>query len=86
MRFCGIFFNCLHLPLFLGEKAREEAEHLGRKMRRYWTAFAREGEPGGWPRWPLYREGQVLRLDVPVGLLPDPYGERCRTLEALGLL
>ncbi|MGC8967207.1 MAG: carboxylesterase/lipase family protein [Thermus sp.] len=74
------------LPLFLGEQAREEAEYLGRKMRRYWTAFAREGEPGGWPRWPLYREGQVLRLDVPVGLLPDPYEERCRALEALGLL
>ncbi len=74
------------LPLFLGEEARGQAEYLGRKMRRYWTAFAKEGEPSGWPRWPLYREGLVLRLDVPVGLLPDPYAERCGALEGLGLL
>uniref|UniRef100_A0A7C2C121 Carboxylic ester hydrolase n=1 Tax=Thermus islandicus TaxID=540988 RepID=A0A7C2C121_9DEIN len=74
------------LPLFLGAEARERAERLGRWMRRYWTGFAREGEPGGWPRWPLYREGFVLRLDDPLGLLPDPYEERCRPLERLGLL
>lgn len=74
------------LPLFLGREARERAERLRRWMRRYWTGFAREGEPGGWPRWPLYREGFVLRLDDPLGLLPDPYEERCRPLERLGLL
>ncbi|GAB5603271.1 polyhydroxybutyrate depolymerase [Thermus sp. FJN-A] len=74
------------LPLFLGEEAKAEAEYLGRKMRRYWTSFAKGGEPEGWPRWPLYREGHLLRLDVPVGLLPDPYEERCGALEALGLL
>ncbi|BBL81414.1 hypothetical protein TthAK1_02030 [Thermus thermophilus] len=74
------------LPLFLGEEAREKAEALGRAMRRYWTGFAKDGEPKGWPRWPLYREGRLLRLDVPLGLLPDPYEERCGALEALGLL
>lgn len=55
-------------------------------MRRYWVSFAREGEPRGWPRWPTYEEGYLLRLDEPPGLLPDPYGERCGALEALGLL
>jgi para-nitrobenzyl esterase len=83
-------FGHLHtppfLPLFLGAEAWEKAEALGKRMRRYWTSFAREGEPLGWPRWPLYREGYLLRLDTPVGLLPDFYGERCGPLEALGLL
>jgi len=74
------------LPLFLTQEARERAEALGKRMRRYWVAFAREGEPKGWPRWPLYREGFVLRLDDPLGLLPDPYEERCALLEKLGLL
>lgn len=74
------------LPLFLGEEAKAKAEYLGRKMRRYWTSFAKDGEPKGWPRWPLYREGHLLRLDVPLGLLPDLYEERCGALEALGLL
>ncbi|GGM93134.1 carboxylic ester hydrolase [Thermus composti] len=74
------------LPLFLSQEAKEEGEYLGKKMRRYWTGFAKEGKPTGWPRWPLLVEGYLLRLDVPVGLLPDPYGERCGALEALGLL
>ena len=74
------------LPLFLTQEARAKAEALGARMRRYWVAFAREGEPKGWPRWPLYREGFVLRLDDPLGLLPDPYEERCALLEKLGLL
>ena len=68
------------------EEAQEEAEYLGKKMRRYWTSFAKDGEPKGWPRWPLYREGLLLRLDVPLGLLPDLYEERCGALEVLGLL
>ncbi|KHG66431.1 carboxylesterase [Thermus sp. 2.9] len=83
-------FGHLHtspfLPLFLGAEAWEKGEWLGKRMRRYWTGFAKEGEPKGWPRWPLYREGYLLRLDVPIGLLPDPYEERCSPLEALGLL
>lgn len=74
------------LPLFLSQEAKEEAEYLGKMMRRYWTSFAKEGEPKGWPRWPLYREGHLLRLDVPLGLLPDLYEERCGALEVLGLL
>ena len=74
------------LPLFLRQEAQEEAEYLGKKMRRYWTSFAKDGEPKGWPRWPLYREGHLLRLDVPLGLLPDLYEERCGALEVLGLL
>ncbi|MFN3178568.1 MAG: carboxylesterase/lipase family protein [Thermus sp.] len=74
------------LPLFLSAEAREKAEALGKRMRRYWVGFAREGEPRGWPRWPEYGEGYLLRLDEPPGLLSDPYGERCGTLEALGLL
>ena len=73
-------------PLFLSAEAREKAEALGKRMRRYWTSFAREGEPKGWPRWPTYEEGYLLRLDEPPGLLPDSYGERCGALEALGLL
>ncbi|RTH24754.1 carboxylesterase/lipase family protein [Thermus scotoductus] len=73
-------------PLFLSAEAREKAEALGKRMRRYWTSFAREGEPKGWPRWPTYEEGYLLRLDEPPGLLPDPYEERCGVLEALGLL
>lgn len=55
-------------------------------MRRYWTSFAKDGEPKGWPRWPLYREGLLLRLDVPLGLLPDLYEERCGATRVLGLL
>ncbi|WP_243029936.1 carboxylesterase/lipase family protein [Thermus altitudinis] len=74
------------LPLFLSAEARDKAEVLGKRMRRYWASFAREGEPRGWPRWPQYGEGYLLRLDEPTGLLPDPYGERCGLLEALGLL
>lgn len=74
------------LPLFLGAEAREKAEALGQRMRRYWAGFAREGEPRGWPRWPEYGEGYLLRLDEPPGLLPDPYEKECGPLEALGLL
>ncbi|RTH00652.1 carboxylesterase/lipase family protein [Thermus scotoductus] len=74
------------LPLFLTQEAYEGARRLGERMRRYWTSFAKEGEPRGWPRWPLYREGYLLLLDEPPGLLPDPYEERCGVLEALGLL
>lgn len=84
-----LFGNLLErpfLPLFLRQEAQEEAEYLGKKMRRYWTSFAKDGEPKGWPRWPLYREGLLLRLDVPLGLLPDLYEERCGALEVLGLL
>ena len=73
------------LPLFLTQEARAKAEALGKGMRRYWVGFA-QGEPGGWPPWPLYQEGLVLRLDDPIGLLPDPYEERCALLEKLGLL
>ncbi|TFU16263.1 carboxylesterase/lipase family protein [Thermus tengchongensis] len=74
------------LPLFLSAEAREKAEALGKRMRRYWVSFAREGEPRGWPRWPTYEEGYLLRLDEPPGLMPDLYEERCGALEALGLL
>ncbi|WP_114313027.1 carboxylesterase/lipase family protein [Thermus caldifontis] len=74
------------LPLFLSTEAREKAEALGKRMRRYWVGFAREGEPWGWPNWPEYGEGYLLRLDDPPGLLPDPFEERCGPLEALGLL
>ncbi|WP_041436584.1 carboxylesterase/lipase family protein [Thermus oshimai] len=74
------------LPLFLTQEAYGQAEALGRRMRRYWARFAREGEPGGWPRWPLYEKGLVLRLDDPVGLLPDPYEAHCGVLGRLGLL
>ncbi|WP_153186434.1 carboxylesterase family protein, partial [Thermus scotoductus] len=73
------------LPLFLTQEAYEGARRLGERMRRYWTSFAKEGEPRGWPRWPLYREGYLLLLDEPPGLLPDPYEERCGVLEALVL-
>lgn len=82
----GNFEEMPFLPLFLSAEARERAEALGKRMRRYWVSFAREGEPWGWPRWPTYEEGYLLRLDEPPGLLPDPYGERCGALEALGLL
>ncbi|WP_105317138.1 carboxylesterase/lipase family protein [Thermus tenuipuniceus] len=74
------------LPLFLSAEARERAEALGKRMRRYWVSFAQEGEPRGWPRWPFYSEGYLLRLDEPPGLMPDPYEERCGALEALELL
>lgn len=74
------------LPLFLTEEAHGQAEALGRKMRRYWAGFAREGELRGWPRWPRYETGLVLRLDDPVGLLPDPYEDHCGVLERLVLL
>lgn len=73
-------------PLFLAEEAKAKTEALGQRMRRYWTSFAREGVPRGWPRWPTHGEGLLLRLDEPPGLLPDPYEERCGALEALGLL
>ncbi|WP_038055262.1 carboxylesterase/lipase family protein [Thermus amyloliquefaciens] len=74
------------LPLFLSAEAQEKAEALGKRMRRYWVGFAREGKPRGWPRWPTYEEGHLLLLDEPPRLLPDPFGERCGVLEALGLL
>ncbi|WP_337844107.1 carboxylesterase family protein [Thermus sp.] len=73
-------------PLFLTGEAYERAEALGQRMRGYWVRFAQEGEPGGWPRWPLYQKGLVLRLDDPVGLLPDSFEVRCGVFERLGLL
>nr|XP_034378534.1 carboxylesterase 5A isoform X3 [Arvicanthis niloticus] len=48
------------------EEATEEEKLLSRKMMKYWTNFARSGDPNGdLPLWPVYDQNeQYLKLDV----------------------
>ncbi|KAL1784461.1 carboxylesterase 5A isoform X1 [Sigmodon hispidus] len=49
------------------EEATEEEKLLSRKMMKYWTNFARKGDPNGdgLPLWPLYDQNeQYLMLDL----------------------
>lgn len=52
----------------------EEDRALSRMMTRYWTNFARSGNPNGpgLPAWPAYTDGdQVLHLDSATAARPD---------------
>lgn len=55
-------------------------KELSDRIQRYWTRFARHGDPNGPgdPRWPGYESGRTMILDRP---MPDPVqglrAERC---------
>lgn len=56
-------------------------------IEKYWTNFARTGDPngGGAPQWPQYNAAdnwQVMHLDVDSHAGPDPYRERYLFLDA----
>ena len=72
-------------PLFAGSEA--EVAEIGRRMRRYWGAFARTGDPGsaGLTRWEAYSEQarNTLIIDREDRLVSDPEGEIRRIYDGL---
>ncbi len=68
-------------PLWLAFVSAPEfdaARPVARRMRRYWTAFAK-GEPlrVGLMPWPGYESGWALRFARKTGWIKDPFPQRC---------
>lgn len=66
--------------LYLSAAAQQEIQDAAGRMQAYWTNFAKNDTPGGWPRWPQYSSSQVLWFAPKLSLRPDPYAERCMGL------
>jgi len=77
----GTFTVWPFLLLYLTDAAQTEVQDSAGRLQAYWTHFAAEGAPGGWPRWPEYASGQVLRFSQRLGLRPDPYPQRCSAFQ-----
>jgi para-nitrobenzyl esterase len=73
----GTFSAWPFLGLYLTDAAQSEVQDVAGRLQAYWARFAQDNEPGGWPRWPEYASGQVLRFSGKLGLRPDPYPQRC---------
>ena len=68
-------------PLYLTDAAQSDITDASGRLQAYWTRFAKNDEPGGWPRWPEYTSGQTLWFGEQLSVRPDPYAERCGWLE-----
>jgi para-nitrobenzyl esterase len=67
-----------------GAHWREVDRKLSDEMMRYWTNFARTGDPNGpgLPRWPQFgASGRVQRLDAITASAPDDRAAACGFLE-----
>ncbi|SNS37274.1 para-nitrobenzyl esterase [Granulicella rosea] len=69
-----------------GVKLRPEDRTLSDQMGRYWTNFARTGDPNGpgLPKWPAYSASHnVMTLDANPKALPAPHENRYQFLDSV---
>jgi para-nitrobenzyl esterase len=77
-------FHSMEIPYVFGQldsKARPEDHAVSEQMQKYWSNFARSGDPNGpgLPKWPAYSAGagwQVMFLDATSAAHKDELRER----------